>query len=461
MSKYRLVLIILFFAILALYFGESYPTFTTLQIIGGIGLFQFFFSVYLWVKMGNSLISPFFFFLLCLYLFSFGQSMLYPFRILSYRDLYYSESIDLLFKAQCYTLIFLNSFQIGALNANKGISKYVADCRDYNFPLLETIGWFLFVISFYPYMQGKLSTLQFAMTYGYDALYDRELSYGLDTANSFIGSYFIPSTICLYIANAKNRYARISIFALWTLLIAIMLMIGGRTRSVILMSMMLILYNYFVKPFKKQQLIGLVLGGMLVMSLLSFIANTRNEENKSFDIDINELLKTNSVTNTVAEMGTTMFCMIHTMDYVPEDEDYRYGKTYLYSFTTLIPNLGFWKEHPAKKEANMGDWLTNKMGLDYGTGFSMVAEAYINFGVFGFVVFYLFGFMFSSFFGIMDSAIKKKNIPIIVFTMIMFWMSLRIPRNSFIGLVRAFFFNGYLLYLIVKSKKVPIIQHHK
>ena len=218
---------------------------------------------------------------------------------------------------------------------------------------------------------------------------------------------------------------------------------------------MLILYNNFVKPFTKKQLIIVALGGMVVLSLLSYIRQTRNSSNRSMNIT-NMLLDDNGAVQTIAEMGNTMFCMIHTMEFVPAEEDYRYGKSYAYSFTTLIPNLGFWEEHPAKKEANLGEWLTNKMELSYGSGYSMVAEAYMNFGPYGFIMMYILGFFFASMFGVLESAIKKKNAPVIVFTLIVFWMSLRLPRNSFIGLVRSLFYYGFLLYLIIKNKKKPI-----
>ena len=455
MKKIKFTLLFLLLIVWAMYNMVERPNETSLKINGAIGLLQLILSVYSWIRIGNKLISPYFFFLLCLYVFSFGQSFFYPLNVHIDTDLIYTEQTLMIFNAQCLTLIFLNCFHFGALRS-KNISHYISDCNNIEFPNLKIIGWIMFIISAYPYLHGKLSSLQYALSHGYASLYEIEQKFGLDVGlKGVINDFFIPSTICLYVAYHEKKIARYLIFGLWITLIIIMLNIGGRTRSVILITLMLILYNNFVKPFTKKQLIIVALGGMVVLSLLSYIRQTRNSSNRSMNIT-NMLLDDNGAVQTIAEMGNTMFCMIHTMEFVPAEEDYRYGKSYAYSFTTLIPNLGFWEEHPAKKEANLGEWLTNKMELSYGSGYSMVAEAYMNFGPYGFIMMYILGFFFASMFGVLESAIKKKNAPVIVFTLIVFWMSLRLPRNSFIGLVRSLFYYGFLLYLIIKNKKKPI-----
>lgn len=49
----------------------------------------------------------------------------------------------------------------------------------------------------------------------------------------------------------------------------------------------------------------------------------------------------NAFYSAISEMGGSMYPMITTMEIVPEREEFRYGSSYLYSATSIIPNLGF------------------------------------------------------------------------------------------------------------------------
>ena len=165
-------------------------------------------------------------------------------------------------------------------------------------------------------------------------------------------------------------------------------------------------------------------------------------------------LKVNGAVDAVAEMGGTMFCLIKTMNLVPDYQDYRYGKSYVYAFTSLIPNFGFWEIHPAKKESNLSEWLTNSLGLNYGTGFSMCAEAYANFGYLCFIVFFLWGWFIEGLFGRIETSIIRKDYALLAFLLILFWFFLTLPRNNFINLVRPLFFIAGPIYLYCGKLKV-------
>ena len=128
------------------------------------------------------------------------------------------------------------------------------------------------------------------------------------------------------------------------------------------------------------------------------MGTVRTEGSRTTNLD-GFKVENNAGVEAVAEMGSTMFCLIKTMNLVPEKFEYRYGKSYMYSFSSLIPNLGFWDIHPAKREANLSEWLTNALGLSYGTGYSMCAEAYANFGYLGFILFFFWGWFIANVFG--------------------------------------------------------------
>jgi len=239
--------------------------------------------------------------------------------------------------------------------------------------------------------------------------------------------------------------------------IVAILLTGGRTKAVILIAILVVLYNYLIIKFTKKWLgIGIV-GVIFLLQVLAYIGEVRVERGRATSLEGMKIEK-NAAVDAVAEMGGSMFCLIKTMDLVPSNEPYRYGKSYAYSFTTLIPNLGFWAIHPAKKESNLSDWLTDALGLSYGTGFSMCAEAYANFGYFGIFVFFFWGWFLASIFGKIEISVRTRNYALLAFLLILFWYFLKLPRNNFINLVRPIFFVAGPIYLYCKRAKTKIYK---
>lgn len=432
------------------------PTIRTLGIMGWIGLIQLAYSIISWIKRGNQIVSPYIIFLLTLYVFSYGQSFMWAFGLDSERTLigFYGVTIQEIFHAQVLTVVMLAFFHIGAIYSL--IKKRAKAYNIYNTTnqrkRLQQIGWLLFLVSIVPYIVSTVHDLILSMTMGYGAIYDDD-KVGIDNLSGFIADYFIPSVICLFIAYKSNRLIRLLLLALLSVNIIAILLIGGRSNAVILISILIILYNYLVKRFTKKWIVVGVLGGFILLQVLSFVASTRTEGGRTANIN-NVEMESNAAVDALAEMGGSMFCLIKTMDLVPRKVDYRYGKSYVYSFTTLIPNVGIWKIHPAKKESNLGDWLTDALGLGYGTGFSMCAEAYANFGYCGFILFFFWGWFLANIFGKIEISAKTNDYALMAFLLVLFWYFLKLPRNNFINLVRPIFFVAGPIYWYCNNFKL-------
>lgn len=457
-NKYIFILVTLCIFYLYLYNTNYTINRETLSVMGGVGLFQFIISFLSWNSAGKKILSPYFIFLFVLYIFSFGQSLLYPFGLVcEQRDLYerysvmYGFTVNDIYLAQIQSLLMLNLFHIAGLQYS--LKKTVENCNIVNkdkwniatIQRLKKIGWFLFVVSVIPFTYETITDMITSMTYGYGALYEGEDKIGVANAISFISALFIPSVICLFIVYKSNVFIRNLLTGIIILVILAILMTGGRSNALILISILVVLYEYLIRPFsKKAILIGLI-GAFFMLQVLAYIANTRGAA-RSFTIEKTEI-SDNAAVQAIAEMGWTQFCLIETMKLVPQQDDYRYGKSYIYAFTSIIPNLGFWKIHPAKTESNLGDWLSNSLQTNFGTGFSMCAEAWANWGSYGFLIFYLWGALLGSLFGRIETTIKNGNIALLVFLLIIFWFCLKIPRNSFLNVVRAVFFYAGPIYL--------------
>ena len=435
----------------------------TLKCMGIFGIILLMLSGFTWHYNGNHLISPYFFFLIALYIFSYGQSLMYAINWISpRRDLIGFQGISIyqIYEAQKATLYMLGFFHLGALCINNktkdknSISELTSKENEiqYSIMLLFTrrIGIILFAVSCVPYFYILISNMMFAMTYGYGALYAEEGAVGISQIGRYVGDYCVPSVFCLFIGFKDQKRVRLIVYFICSLIIVITLLTGYRTYGVILALLLILLRHFVVKKISLKEFGILCIVALSFLSLLSLVGNMRTSKSRSIDDYISLNKNQNSAFEAIAEMGGSMFCLIKTQKIVPEREDYRYGKSYIYSFTTVIPNLGFWEMHPARKEANLGDWLTKELHLNYGTGYSMCAEAYINFGYMAWLMMFLLGMAFCKLFETSNLESSRANIPMLVFSLILFWFCLKLPRNSFLSFVRSFVYYACPIYLYIK-----------
>lgn len=457
-DKLSIILVLLIIVSIILTYSElvSYIDFDVLRMMGLLGGIQLLYSIWSWKRIGREIINPYVFFLVALYLFSFGQSFLYIFNIVSEkRDLlgYQGITIDEIFIAQKLTLIMLSFFHMGAIcfvRQNSMKLNTVCDNIDY-IPRIRKLGWFLFFVSIVPYYLDLIETLLISISAGYGAIYERNAAIGISQIDKYIADYFIPSLICLFVGYSNNKRVRYLVTGICTVNVMAILVTGGRTPAVILVVLLILLYHYCVKKITFKGILILSLFSFFFLSLLSVVSYLRSQEDRSMEAYLQyDMSGNNPAVDALAEMGGTMFCLIKTKNIVPDYEDYRYGRSYLYSFTTFIPNIGFWEIHPAKREANLGEWLTSTLRLSYGTGYSMCAEAYINFGGLCWIMMFLLGGLFGNLLGI-ENIRLKNDLALLVFSLIIFWFCLKITRNSFIGFIRVFFYYALPVYYIIKK----------
>lgn len=435
------------YELIGLYIDQ--PTIESLGMMGWFGIAQLIYSIRSWLKRGNQFISPYIIFLLSLYVFSYGQSFLWAFGLDFDRTLigFYGIMEDDIFDAQVLTLIMLAFFHIGAtyyMIYRKKDTHKVLVRRDSVYRL-KVAGWFLFVISVGPYVSETIQDMLLSMVEGYGAIFG-ERKVGLDNLSGFLAGYFIPSVICLFIAYKGNKLMMFLIVIFLLANVVVLLLTGGRSNAVIMLALLVVLFNYLVKRFTKKWLIVGTLSVFIILQLLSYVASVRTEKGRTASFE-GIKFENSAAVDAIAEMGGSMFCLIKTKDLVPSREPYRYGKSYAFAFTTIIPNLNFWKIHPAKKESNLSEWLTETLDLDYGTGFTMCAEAFANFGYMGFIVFFFWGWFLASIFGKIEISMRTRNYALMAFLLILFWYFLKLPRNNFINLVRPLFYVAGPIYL--------------
>ena len=429
-----------------------------MKVYGVLGIIQLIFSIYSWKKITGSAITPYVIFLISAYIFTFGQSLLFVFgKVAPERDLMDIFSVSSIMPAQYLTLLFLNFFHIGGLLSCKKTSH-----GNYSYDLMtlvektnmenqiygiKKIGVIFLSISIIPYIIERFTLFYIVLSTGYSGLYLQEVKVGISNLLSILSQYFVPGILCLLLVEEVKSRQRLFI-SLLIFEACFWLFTGGRSNGVIIASILIMYYHICIKPIKFKHALLISIAGFFFVSFLGVIAETRSDSNADVSEAFSKSMSnSNAFYSAISEMGGSMYPMIATMEIVPAREDFRYGSSYLYSATSIIPNFGFWDLHPAMKYGNLNDWLQNAMSLNYGPGYSIVAEAYINFGNWGIFMMMLLGYIFGLIFNI--NIRDKRNPLVIVLAFVFCFLIIKTVRNSFLATVRSIFYYIVPIYLIV------------
>lgn len=438
-------------------------------IIGLLGWGLLIWSIVSWKRLTQKVICVELMFFLIGYIFVFGQSLLAPLSLVSpEKDLFFRVDPQIIPKAQIYTLLCMGFYHIGSIIGFKyqfeNNNKYYDQEKMKR--AIKIVGYILFLISIIPFLIKIYTSISVVVRYGYLGIYNfNPVNTGLNAIFENIGQYFIPALICLLIAYVDSPYKRKIIMVLFSINILVTLFLGSRAGAVILIIVFICVYHYCIKPIKGKNILLYAIGGYILLSILAVIGNTRELVGRDITAYIESFLnsfgKDNLVLDSLSEMGSSMFPLIKTMELVPGIYPYRFGSTYLYAFTSVIPNIGIWDIHPAMVNANLGDWLMKVLSMSYGPGYSLVAESYINFGSFGWVIFLLQGCIYSKIFSSVDKNTAKSKMHLLCCILIFFNGVIMTTRNSFISTVRVFFYFVIPIYLLIRLIYNSLIKSKK
>ena len=437
-------------------FNQSSPDKLDLKIMGAFAIVELIYIYYSWYKSEKSLFNGYIVFVTAYYAFNLGQPMLEVFNLVSYGKsilLRFDVTNKVFFEATYLGMLFILFMHFGALLALNKLPRVSYIDKD-NAPLkilsIYKVSLILSILSFPLFFYELYSNLSIVIRYGYMAIYDNSLN-TVPRVIQLLSAYYEPSIIALFFSSCylnKNK-TLILAFAIVTILVP-PLILGGRSNAMIIAALLLIVYALFNKINIKR--LGLIAAAVIVLLVaFSYIATTRLEApgaKTSYSEALEEV--ENPILFTLSEMGWSMTPLCWCLDIFPNQIDYKYGDSFLYSFTTIIPNLGFWKYHPAKIHSNLGEWLMDYKQITYGPGFSIAAEAYVNFGYFGFLFFFIYGFLITKSFRFINKKYIDVSPFVIVASLIFLWFSIKTVRNSFLGTVRALFYYTLPMYWLFK-----------
>lgn len=427
---------------------------------GIVSLFVLLLSFWQHYKLSGKVLNYNNVFLFFLYLFTFGQVLLYSFGVpVKSLSIFRVTELSEIFWASSFVLRCFIFFQIGSLlpyyKTNYSTSKDDLKCIDSTnsgiYASIRIIAILLFSVSIVPYFSWLFGRLSISISSGYGALYaDQDSSSNI---LSYLSKMLIPSVFLLIYSINNVQLKRILKVAL--IIIAVINLIIGTRGDALTIIVILIVYNYsFEKKMSAKAFLKLSLVALAIMIIIPTVANFRSTTDKDFSglsDSMNETLDgsgDNFVVKTVSELGYSLHPVILTRQIIPSRQDYRYGESYFSGLMMVLPSFltGGYSFAP---KAALDIWLQKTLDMPYGPGYSLFAEVYYNFGRGIGILFSLaLGFFFSLMFNMHKR--DRYNCILPILTLIFLYNSIIIARFPMHMTIRNIVYMYIIPYFLIK-----------
>lgn len=181
------------------------------------------------------------------------------------------------------------------------------------------------------------------------------------------------------------------------------LSVGDRGPVVSIILLFFTLYGLYVKPFSFKTITVSIVIAALLMTILG-LGRTRVADNLGsqgiIERGYTALMSSNELVIPTTELAGSNRILFAALDNVPERYPYLYGKSLVINFSSAVPIPGVTQlftdllEIPNHQTTTSRYFTYILIGENptWGAGSEVVADVYVNFGVFGIpVVFFLFG----------------------------------------------------------------------
>lgn len=397
-------------------------------------------------------------------LFQFGVPLLYAIHSNYYN--YYTSLFDekILNNSLIYTTLCILFWCIGSVISSSGCSNKKYDIVFSKLPIMEKrdllkkaliliiIVSGLIVIPLYTYC--AFITLQEG--------FSQEIRKILvsNAVFRFGGAFFLPSCL-LYRCYSSEIYLKFfrSIDLLFIYICVLSLLIGDRTTGICWLIVLLYdIYNEDVKVSNSIKSFISLISAFLILGMISVIIAINRISTVDQQIGFFSMGLFSVVEHIIEELGFNFYSIAFVNIYVPSLHDYELGFSYLNSLLSLIPNSFDVLNIKQNLLENPVQWLLaanhSEFGslLDFGVGFSFIAETYLNFSWFGCVVAFIFPLFLRNIFGLYFISNGWERYVRLIFLYMLIMFPRRAIVESFITFEYAILFLGG--YLIIVDKVV-------
>lgn len=435
-----------------------------------INILLFLYGLLIWYKEYKTFNSPCIYFVLACFLCWYGQIIVRGFNLLP-NSLIEIDLFDVnsfintgSFLTAGFNLLF-SGIIIFYKNNKLDIDYSKTQIENKNLKIALTfVSLLLIILGIYGHYSELIKNIIQVIKYGYASLYDnKQPTSGLINILTNFKMFFWPGCLMLMISNKNNNKIYKFILFIACLDVVLCMLSGARSDALsLILTLFWLTYSEF-KHLNFKKLLMYCLFVLVGIKLFNVINDFRISDDKSIKLFLSLLVSTNSnaIVDFLSEFGFNIFSLHHTMLLIPSTKPYAYGYTYFASIMAVVPSL-LMGGYSFSKKAALADWLKNTLNMNYGPGFSILAESYYNFGYFGIVCMFFIG-------GVIGTVMKNVNngdkriVKVIIIT-ILFYSNIFIARDTFLMVFRkatyTIIFPLILAFLIKKVLDSKTLSSH-
>ena len=267
---------------------------------------------------------------------------------------------------------------------------------------LRQVAWFLLAIAVPSMAYVFANEIGTALSQGYLALYGGQHDVGIAAIPKIFSAYLVPSALFLLAGSKDSRLGRTCSLLVLIANACCQLLLGFRFYAIMPLAAYAWVRNRCIGPLPVLPLAAAA--AFLAIVVFPIIRNSRDTGTDRRSLEAVSAKMSGieyPALSTIDEMGGSILTTIYTLELVPATRDFEYGETYFYALFRLVPNVA-WDIHPSIAHTPslwlieaIEPWLAARGGS---FGFSVLAEAYLNFGWTGGPwIIGLLGFLFARF----------------------------------------------------------------
>ena len=379
------ILLLIFFVVCVVYKNH--------MMVNWLGIFCYIYCIYTWMcKAQASLFSPYFIFMTFFVLFNYGQPMMWAFNIhqaneigsgiLFYGHSYIPNENDLI-NVQLYICMCMLVFHYGVMLFTKRYKSRTID-RKYNENFItdnyknkikksmRIVAGVLLIITTPIAIYSAMSNVIVARLYGYNALY-----YGEHATQAG----YIQIIMYLFYPCSNSNKSRIIVYSIFGIYALLQLLSGDRGSWLYSLVILVWLQTYYKKiPIRKY--VKYIIMCIVSIYILNVVTAVRDSGSGLSSLDFSNLLnnETSPIVDVFFELGGTM--NIITFLFHVGSGIYPYSNTYLTSILGAVSSRVL--KMFGIKQILIGDWFSQEyLKINWGAGFSMIGEAFLNGGYIG------------------------------------------------------------------------------
>ncbi|HAT4309611.1 TPA: O-antigen polysaccharide polymerase Wzy [Clostridium perfringens] len=456
-----IVQIILLIATLIFFYQFNCTNNNNLKLLCNVVTLEFIFCILIYYYCSGTFICGYTFFIISFFIFQFGQYMLYGLGIDYGFYVINRYSFEILNSSLKFSTVSLLMFNLGVLvTINDKLKWTKIDLNLFSSNCIKIFIKKLFIISLVIVLPITIIQGIKGWSLGYSEFRNLEFL----GVFSILELVFVPISILTMLCE-KNKKKIIFIKVILVIYSMFVLFTGDRTNGIATI-IVIILYdilenkclNTKVNFKNKIKLVTIVIS---IVILIPTVANLRGVENKGLDdiANVVEEIKGGFLVDTLGEMGYSISPMLMVKQIMPNVIEFKLGESYFATFLSLIPNsldfTGVVERMIPKVSLDL--WLQNQYGLNFGAGFSIIAEAYYNFGQLGVLAMFVIGVLVGKLI-----AYNKSSVPKGIFDkyvkIVMVYALFTLGRRQFYFLFKQYIYIVLMIILILYLYKKIFIR---